>query len=327
MTKVRLSRLLVEYGLVPVGSGHPMSPWPETESGFVCGANDTATLDQALIVGGPCISHCEADFRMLRWCVLVDVLFPLFAARRLNRPCLIYLFVPIERSLVGIDDPDYETWRSLGDRLERWIERIAVRFGTSDLIIFRTDRRAACDLLEAGAELIRGAVNQEVIWSMYAVGSGGMRMSRPEAWRVRNNERNAACYQPAVLSTWLKRGVKQVVACENLHQAAAIKVARDTAYLFEGSARIGQVAYVTPPSLSGKSQMSRSPSSTARLGDSADACREHLAAAHPLAREYWQHRCWPSELLDRAGWHDGVDALVDCGRMLIEDSPRTFAFS
>ncbi|MER6558529.1 hypothetical protein ABT300_12405 [Streptomyces sp. NPDC001027] len=252
---------------------------------------------QSVVVGGACLTNCDARLERLRAEFVVDTLQPLLLAAWAGVPCVLYLPVG-EEAIVSDPSISLDAWRHFGQRLEGFVNSIAASIPNGrPPILIRTDMDTSSAALDTAVEAISGLVRPQDLDDLYTIRPSRSGQKPPGAARLRQYQRSIVTYIPSVVAELVGGlDVRHVVVAENLHQAKAISAAR-TALTATGSQdRVDHLAHLPSPSITGTGRMARSEDrSTLFCLDAAEVRAEKLLRMPPVVRQFWENS-WPRSL-------------------------------
>lgn len=319
MYKKALDPLLDGVALRAAGEFPPLHEVDAVADGFVlgvaAGANDV-DFEGCLIAGGPCIDHCEGDVNGVVIQLLVDILHPLVAAKRLRRPCVVYL-ATLEEAFTRVDtSPEAEIrWRLVAAAIREFIQRLADLLDVPQVCILETGEPRVRAVTAKYVEEYRIHLGGEQLQGLYALGSN-RRRSEASTSRLESYRYTVVAYLPRVLHELAPFGFTDVVVTENLQEIRAVHLARSlnertSSHGREGrDAQLVHVVTVPSPSISGTSRMYRAPRrSKIYLLDDDAALRAKLGQASAESAHYWQW-IWPRELRGQGPGNDPQETAI-----------------
>ncbi|MCK2245425.1 MULTISPECIES: hypothetical protein [unclassified Crossiella] len=248
--------------------------------------------DESVVVGGACLSYCDADLARLRMDFVADTLMPLLLSAWTGARCLLYLPVG-EEIIVSGDTIEPDRWRILGDQLEVFIDALAACVpGKVRPILVRTDDSAVSDAVDDAADEVAHYVDDRQLGSLYTFRRSTQVRNEPGIQRLRQYRRSISSYLPRLIRLFVgDKSVRHVVVAENLHQVKAVSATRS---MMESRAdTLDHLAHVPPPSVSGTNRMARAAEHSALFClEDADTQRAKTARMTPHVRRYWEN-VWP----------------------------------
>ena len=253
-----LSWLVGSQGLVPPDRGGPLpqrlAGLHGLASGHVVGLSPgllaLASLEDAVVVGGPCIGDCGRHATLE---ALYDTLQCLLAARGLGLPAVVYVGDREEALEQGAE----AKWLRVGETCRSWIEGLAEALGVSRVRVVRTSSPAHAEALAPAVEGLDPS--DDTLDAAFHLGCAPPPPQTLEARRV--TCRVIGAHLPEVVARHLDRTTgtapPEVLVTENLQQAGVIRRAAELA------ARRGQAvwlaAHLPAPSPSAAQRMYRAP--------------------------------------------------------------------
>lgn len=230
--------------------------------------NDRLTkLDNLTVVGGPCICYCGANIDKVSLQEIIDIIYPMFVAKKLNKPCIIYLQVHeafMQQIAIFGEKTLYSEWENVRLSLERMIKRLGNRIGFPDekLYIISTDIEnikkeldLQCDKLKA-----RKAIGVDKLDGLYSING---KSEHPKNSSLKDvfyevYERNLAVYLPEFVSRAVGWNVENILVVENSTQLKAIRMAETISEQYMGARHgIYIASFLSTPGISGQ-EMSQS---------------------------------------------------------------------
>lgn len=274
-----------------------ISYWEECKNNMVFASDNIKSLDKAIICGGPCIDHCNGDIGKLRINILVDIIWPIVAALRLNLPCCLILYIPDELDTMNQDYERIKQWSEIGDRLEKIAYSLAISLGVKKIQICRTDDKRVLNNFSKWTDILNK--NYEDLNDIYTLGLSNKefneRTSNIEPWLKLRYERNMMLYFPQFISECVEEKYNSIITVENIHQGMAISKAKKILKKIDATKSLYHIAYVTPPSLTCKTRMSRSKNAMIFIENSKDEMISLFNSALKAPKIYWNN-CLPREI-------------------------------
>ncbi|WP_049714215.1 hypothetical protein [Streptomyces caatingaensis] len=303
------SRGLSGYGPVNDGIAFAVNPQFEPLIG-----------NQSVVVGGACLTNCDARLERLRTEFVVDTVQPLLLAAWARVPCM--LFLPIgEEIIISNSSITVDAWRRFGDQVEAFVNSIAASIpGGHPPILIRTDSDTVSATLDTAVEAVSNLITATELADLYAIRPSSSGQTPPSAARLRQYRRSIVTYMPSVVAELLGcRDVQRVVVAENLHQAKAVRTARSVSAAIGSHSRIDHLAHVPAPSVTGSSRMARAEDRSVLFCLDTEGVRaEKLQRITPTVRRYWES-AWRRALRpDGTAMHgDPLKAVFDEWRQLL----------
>jgi hypothetical protein len=324
------SWLLEHLGLSPAPAQQELAGYGPVETGVAFAVNrdfQVPASGSSVVVGGACLTNCDAQLARLRTEFVADTVPPLLLAAWADVPCV--LFLPVGEEII-VSDPSIsiEEWRRFGDQLEVFVNSIADFLpGGRRPILVRTDSAAVSGMLDAAASEIAGLVSADELETLYTIRPSRSGQKAPGPERLRQYRRSLVTYLPSTVSALMgEPAVRHVVVAENLHQAKAIRAARSVSAAISAGPRIDHLAHVPLPSITGTGRMARADDRSALfcMEDPASSA-EKLRRMAPTVRRFWES-AWVPGHLPAHGSTAGTDqlrGLFDYFRRLLVEAANT----
>ncbi|WP_431781232.1 hypothetical protein [Streptomyces chumphonensis] len=289
--------LLDRLGLVPAGGRPELAGHVPVEIGtaFAVGPDfERPVAGRSVVVGGACLTHCDARPERVRAEFVADTVQPLLLAAWAGVPCV--LFLPVGEEMI-VSDPSIgrQDWRRFGDGMEAFVRALAAAVpGGRPPVVVRTDAAETSAVLDRAVERSGDALAGLDLEDLYTVRPARAARRPPGPARLRQYHRSIVTYLPEVVSE-LAPGldVRHVVVAENLHQAKAVRAAEAVAEAVGAPGRIDHLAHVPSPSVTGTGRMARAEDhSTLFCLDAPVVRAEKLARMPSSVRRFWA-ACFP----------------------------------
>jgi len=322
--------LLEHLGLSPAPDRRELAGYGPVKTGVAFAVNRgfrVPASGSSVVVGGACLTNCNAQLTRLRTEFVADTLPPLLLAAWADVPCV--LFLPVGEEII-VSDPSigrYE-WQRFGDQLEVFVNSIADALpGARRPILVRTDSAAVSGMLDAAAVEIAGLVSAEELETLYTIRPSRSGQKTPGPERLRQYRRSLVTYLPSTVSALIgDPALRHVVVAENLHQAKAIRAARSVSAATSAGRRIDHLAHVPSPSITGTGRMARADDRSALFCIEDPAARaEKLHRMAPTVRRFWESAWVPGHFPAHgsAAGTDQLGGLFDYFRRLLIEAPIT----
>lgn len=293
--------------------------WKEYEEGKIFGSDDIEKTQHPIIVGGPCLDHCNGYIEQLRINTIVDIVWPMCMAKRLQSECCIYLVVPNEEAEGMKKIQELKRWETIADCLEKTILNIGNLLKLKDLYIYRTDREAVDRVSKKWCSTLENFCNtSDALKGMYNLGSGTEEGNSIDPFLLENYEKNLVCYFPALLNELLNANYDGVIAVEHVHQGKAIKKAVELyKEISDTNTTIFHLAYLNSPSLTCKSRMARSASGYICISENGREMEEKLEKGVMISRTYWEN-CMPIEIRAAFNLDNDIDIIKTLSTLILK---------
>ncbi|GGP40362.1 hypothetical protein [Streptomyces abikoensis] len=308
--------LLDRLGLVSTATNRGLSGYGPANAGMAFAVNpqfEPLLGGPSVVVGGACLTNCDAQLERVRAEFIADTLQPLLLAAWARVPCV--LFLPVGEEIIVNSSISLDRWRRFGDQLEAFVNNIAASIQDgSPPILIRTDGDAVSATLDTAVNKISGLIAPKDLEELYTIRPSPSGQTSPSTARLRQYQRSIVTYVPSVVAELVDGlDVRRVVVAENLHQAKAINAARAVSAATGSQDQIDHVAHVPSPSVTGTGRMARAEDrSTLFCLDSAEVRAEKLQRMPPVVRQFWEsswhHALHPAST---AGDGDRLNAVFD----------------
>jgi len=199
--------------------------------------NLSSIHDKFVVIGGPCIGDCN-PYPTLE--ALIEIIYVTESARALRVPGIVFAGVE-EELLKGTDG-----WAEVARQLRSLTKRIS---DLADSTVTFVDTSHEPVREEISNALANFTTSVDSFRNLYRIGKNQSGLPEPST-RLLAHQRTVMTYLPSVCSGILGKTVSSVLACENIEQIKAIRLASSFA-----NGAVGQLVHLPCPSINGKRHM------------------------------------------------------------------------